>query len=260
MGNNWPQRKFPPLSQVRVHIVSVYLAKEKQKFAEPANRRYRRGALNLGVNSGQIENSRDQLASNLSSCVYPARWPSRHRSLVPQETELSWCTVKYKSTKPRASLFLQTVHFRYLHVRLVETSVWSVQCTPVLLNQTTHSGKGVKVAISKVMYSSNEITNLRRTMRTIVRNNCARSLQQLTVIPLQRLSLNIHKQIPECLTNCNKNRIAKYLQVYRSYLLQFRGCWSEYSRKVVQLDDCFEKWTRRWGESERRTKLSVSLC
>lgn len=82
-------------------------------------------------------------------------------------------------------------------------------------------------------------------MRIIVRNNYVRSLRQLTAIPLQRLSLNIREQIPECLTNCNKNRIAKYLQVYRSCLLEFRGCWSEYSRKVVQLDDCFEKWTRR---------------
>lgn len=82
-------------------------------------------------------------------------------------------------------------------------------------------------------------------MRIIVRNNSVRSLQQPTVIPLQRLSLKIHKQILECLTNCNKNRIAKYLQVYRICLLQFRGCWSKYSRKVVQLDDCFEKWTRR---------------
>lgn len=41
-------------------------------------------------------------------------------------------------------------------------------------------------------------------MHIIIRNNYVRSLRQLTTIPLQRLSLKIHKQIPECLTNCNK--------------------------------------------------------
>lgn len=92
-------------------------------------------------------------------------------------------------------------------------------------------------------------------MRIIVRNNYVRSLRQLTAIPLQRLSLNIHEQIPECLTNCSAKIVSLNIckciaAVYSSFAVAGRNIHEKsYNWMIVLKSGRADEGSRNDGRS-----------